>query len=62
MLDRQETIRSKTAEGVYQEAWGLLTAYNLIRVEMEQAVKIKMSNYRRKRPTTTDAPASGALK
>jgi hypothetical protein len=125
MLDRQETIRSKTAEGVYQEAWGLLTAYNLIRVEMEQvaaeagvppmrisftialhliqdelmwcraaspgtipaklrrlrgnvarfvlpprrgdrsyprAVKIKMSNYKRKRPTTTDAPASGGLK
>lgn len=125
MLDRQETIRSKTPEGVYQEAWGLLIAYNLIRVEMEQvaaeagvppvrisfvmalhliqdemmwccsaspgtipaklrrmrsnvarfvlpprrsertyprAVKIKMSNYKRKRPTTVDAAASGGLK
>ena len=121
MLDRQETIRSRTPTGVRQELWGLLIAYNLIRVEMEQvaaeagvlpvrisfimalhliqdefmwcgvaspgtipaklkrmrtnvarfvlpprrsdrvyprAVKIKMSNYTRKRPTTT----SGGLK
>jgi hypothetical protein len=36
MLDREETIRSKTPWGVYQEMWGLLIAYNLIRVEMEQ--------------------------
>jgi len=116
MRNRQETLRSKTPQGVLQETWGLLTAYNLIRVEMEQvaaeagvppvrisfvmamnliqsewmwcgvaspgtipeklrrmrtevarfvlperrtersyprAVKIKMSNYARKRPTTT---------
>lgn len=113
---RQETLRSKTPDGVLQETWGLLLAYNLIRVEMEQvaaeagvspmrisfvmamnliqnewlwcslaspgtipeklqrmrteasrfvlperrpertyprAVKVKMSNYARKRPTTT---------
>jgi len=116
MLDRRETIRSKTPDGVLQEIWGLLIAYNLIRVEMEKvaseagvaptrisfimalhliqdefmwcgvaspgtipeklrrmrqnisryilperrsdrsyprAVKVKMSNYARKRPTTT---------
>jgi hypothetical protein len=36
MLDRQETIRSRTVEGVGQELWGILLAYNLIRLEMER--------------------------
>jgi hypothetical protein len=36
MLDRQETIRSKSPELVEQEMWGLLTAYNLVRLEMVQ--------------------------
>jgi hypothetical protein len=34
MLGKTLTLRSKTVEGVYQEIWGTLTAYNLIRVEM----------------------------
>lgn len=36
MLEREETIRSRTAKGVEQEIWGLLLAYNLIRLEMER--------------------------
>jgi hypothetical protein len=34
-LDREEAIRSKTPDGVRQEIWGLLIAYNLVRHEME---------------------------
>jgi hypothetical protein len=34
MLERQEALRSKTAEGVRQEIWGILLAYNLVRREM----------------------------
>ncbi len=36
MLERLETIRSKTPAAVAQEMWGLLIAYNLIRLEMER--------------------------
>jgi hypothetical protein len=36
LLDREEAIRSKTPEGVRQELWGILIAYNLIRLEMER--------------------------
>jgi hypothetical protein len=36
VLDREETIRSKSPELVRQEAWGLLLAYNLVRVQMER--------------------------
>jgi hypothetical protein len=36
LLDREEAIRSKTSEGVRQELWGILLAYNLIRLEMER--------------------------
>ncbi len=36
LLDRQESIRSKTPEGVRQELWGIALAYNLVRVEMER--------------------------
>ena len=36
MLARQETIRSRTAEGVRQELWGIGIAYNLVRREMER--------------------------
>ena len=36
MLDRRETIRSRTVDGVGQELWGILLAYNLIRLEMER--------------------------
>lgn len=36
MLERLETIRSKSPDAVAQEMWGLLIAYNLIRLEMER--------------------------
>lgn len=36
MLDRKESIRSKTPDGVHQELWGIALAYNLVRVEMER--------------------------
>ena len=34
MLERLETIRSKSPGAVAQEMWGLLLAYNLVRLEM----------------------------
>jgi hypothetical protein len=36
MLERLETIRSKSTVAVAQEMWGILVAYNLIRLEMER--------------------------
>jgi hypothetical protein len=43
MLDRQEAIRSRSPDGVRQELWGILIAYNLIRLEMERvAVEAKV--------------------
>ena len=36
MLERLETIRSKSPTAVAQEMWGLLVAYNLVRLEMER--------------------------
>jgi hypothetical protein len=36
MLERLETIRSKSPAAVEQEMWGLLIAYNLIRLEMQR--------------------------
>jgi hypothetical protein len=36
MLERLETIRSKSPVAVAQEMWGLLLVYNLVRVEMER--------------------------
>jgi hypothetical protein len=36
MLERLETIRSKSPDAVAQEMWGLLIAYNLIRLEMQR--------------------------
>ena len=35
MLEREETIRSRTPAGVMQEIWGILLTFNLIRREME---------------------------
>lgn len=37
MLGMALTLRSKTVAGVYQEIWGTLTAYNLIRLEIAKA-------------------------
>lgn len=40
LLEREETIRSKTPAGVEQELWGIALAYNLVRLEMERAAEI----------------------
>jgi hypothetical protein len=37
MLERMETLRSQRVDGVEQEIWGLLLAYNLVRLELEAA-------------------------
>lgn len=34
MLERKESLRSKKPDGVYQELWGQLLTYNLVRREM----------------------------
>ena len=34
MLDREESLRSKSPSAVTQEIWGVLLAYNLVRLEM----------------------------
>ena len=39
LLDREETIRSRKPDGVLQEVWGILIAYNLVRLEMESIAK-----------------------
>lgn len=36
LLEREETIRSKTPKGVAQELWAIALLYNLIRLEMER--------------------------
>lgn len=36
LLDREEAIRSKKPDGVKQELWGILLAYNLVRLEIER--------------------------
>lgn len=37
MLAREESIRSRTPDGVRQEVWAIALAYNLVRREMERA-------------------------
>ena len=37
MMGMALTLRSRTVQGSYQEIWGALTAYNLIRLEMAKA-------------------------
>ena len=37
MLGMALTLRSRTVAGVYQEIWGALTAYNLVRLEIAKA-------------------------
>lgn len=39
MLDRLETIRSKAPASVAQEMWGVLIAYNLVRLEMQRVAR-----------------------
>jgi hypothetical protein len=39
MLEREEALRSKKPDGVRQELWGILLAYNLARLEIESIAK-----------------------
>ena len=39
MLERKEALRSKKPEGVRQEIWGILLAYNLVRLMILEAAK-----------------------
>jgi hypothetical protein len=39
MLDREETLRSRSPAAVTQEVWGILLAYNLVRLEMERVAE-----------------------
>jgi len=36
LLDREETIRSRSPAGVRQELWGIFLGYNLVRLEMKR--------------------------
>ena len=40
MVERNESLRSKTPRGIEQELWGLLTVYNLVRREMMLAAEM----------------------
>lgn len=40
VLDRAETLRSQRPEAVAQELWGVLLAYNLVRLEMARAAAL----------------------
>jgi len=40
MLEREESIRSKSPAGVEQELWGIALAYNLVRLDMERAADL----------------------
>jgi hypothetical protein len=40
LLERRETLRSKSPKAVRQEMWGVLLVYNLIRLEMERVAAI----------------------
>jgi hypothetical protein len=47
MLERLETLRSKSPTAVAQEMWGLLVAYNLVRIEIERiAAELKVEPLR----------------
>lgn len=39
MLEREESIRSRTPPGAMQELWAIALTYNLIRLEMEQVAR-----------------------
>ncbi len=36
LLEAEETVRSKSPTSIQQELWGVLLAYNLVRLEMER--------------------------
>lgn len=39
MLEREECIRSRTVTGLKQEVWGILLAFNLVRLDIERIAK-----------------------
>jgi hypothetical protein len=39
LLQREAAIRSRKPDGVLQEIWGVLLAYNLVRLEMQGIAK-----------------------
>jgi len=39
VLDREEALRSKSPVAIAQELWGILLAYNLVRLEMERVAE-----------------------
>ena len=39
LLEREESIHSRKPDGVRQEIWGILLAYNLVRLEIEQVAR-----------------------
>lgn len=39
LLDREESIRSKKPDNVLQEVWGILLAYNLVRLEIARVAR-----------------------
>ncbi len=39
MLEREDALRSKKPDGVRQEIWGLLLAYNLVRLEIARVAR-----------------------
>jgi hypothetical protein len=47
LLERKECLRSKKPEGVYQEVWGMLLLYNLVRREMLLAAQARAIPARR---------------
>lgn len=40
LLQREESLRSKKADGVRQEVWGILLAYNLVRLEIARVSRL----------------------
>jgi hypothetical protein len=40
MLEREESLRSRSPERVEQELWGVLLAYNLVRLEMQKVAEL----------------------
>ena len=40
LLQREESLRSKKPDGVRQETWGILLAYNLVRLEIARVAKL----------------------
>ncbi|WP_208638576.1 hypothetical protein [Xenorhabdus ehlersii] len=40
LLNNTAILRSQTRAGIYQELWGILIAYNVVRLEMSRMAKV----------------------